>query len=145
MFVWQELKGGWETPGLKPLDKAVWQAWKAKGRARDERCRAKRDSAVKWVSIAGLIVAAGVWSSLASWEVAVRFIVTTGSILVMLQSFRSANYALAGVFGVLALVYNPVAPTFSFAADWQRAFVLASTIPFIASFYRQSERLAHRA
>ena len=134
-------KAVWETAGMKPLDEALWEAWKTRGRAQDERRRAKWGLAVQSVSVVGLLVAAGVWSDLAPWEVVVRSIVTAGSFLVMLQSVRSGNYAVAGVFGVLALAYNPVAPMFRFSGDWQRAVVLASIIPFIASFYWQSKRM----
>jgi hypothetical protein len=52
---------------------------------------------------------------------------------VMLQAFSARHYAGAVVFGALALLYNPVAPAFGFAGDWQRVAVAASAIPFIAS------------
>ena len=29
----------WEAPAVKPLDEAVWQAWKAKGRAQERQGR----------------------------------------------------------------------------------------------------------
>lgn len=48
-----------------PLDEAVWQAWVAKGRAQERRSDAAGSKAVKWASIAGLLVAAGLWSQLA--------------------------------------------------------------------------------
>jgi hypothetical protein len=44
-----------------PLDEAVWQAWVAKGRAQERRSDAAGSKAVKWASIAGLLVAAGLW------------------------------------------------------------------------------------
>jgi len=132
----------WEMPPVKPLDESVWQAWVAKGRAQDARSSAVRHTAVKWVSIAGLIAATGLWSRITPYEVVVRFIVAAGAVLVMLQAFQSRHYAFAAVFGTLALVYNPVAPVFSFSGDWQRVAVLASTVPFLSSLGWRDGKLA---
>lgn len=116
-----------------PLDEAVWQAWIAKGRAQDLRSSAVRIKAVKWASIAGLLAAAGLWSHLAPFEVVVRFLVTAGALVVMFQALQVRHYAVAAVFGALAVFYNPVAPAFNFSGDWQRAVVVASAVPFVAS------------
>lgn len=134
----------WAPPDSEPLNEALWQAWKAKGRARERRNQARWREAVKLASIVCLVVTAGAWSAVASFEVVVRSIVTLGAILVMAQSVRSRSYAVAGMLAVVALVYNPVAPVFGFAGDWQRAVVLASTIPFVASLYRRSDGTASR-
>jgi hypothetical protein len=123
----------WAPPAARPLDDAVWQAWIAKGRAQDRRSRAVRIKAVKWASIAALLAAAGFWSHLAPLEVAVRFVVTAGAMVVMFQAFRARYYAVAAVFGAIALFYNPVVPAFNFSGAWQRAAVVASTVPFVAS------------
>jgi hypothetical protein len=45
-------------PAAKPLDEAVWQAWLAKGRAKDRRRSAVQIKALKWAGILGLLVAA---------------------------------------------------------------------------------------
>jgi hypothetical protein len=66
-----------------------------------------------------------------------------GAILVMFQTFQARQYAFAAVFGALALLYNPVAPVFSFSGDWQRALVLSSAVPFIASLAGRNVRQAH--
>jgi len=129
----QEARGAWEPPPSKPLDEALWQAWVARGRAEDRRSSAARLEAVKWVSIAALVAAAGPWSNIAPYETLVRFIVTLGSMVVMLQALHARQYAAATVFGALALLYNPFAPVFSFSGGWQRAVVVASASPFIAS------------
>jgi uncharacterized protein (DUF1684 family) len=42
----------------KPLDETVWQTWVAKGREQDRRNTVARIKAFKWLSIAGLLVAA---------------------------------------------------------------------------------------
>jgi hypothetical protein len=139
----QEPRSGWKEQSAKPLDEALWQAWVAKGRAHDRRSSAARMKAVKWVSIAGLLVAAGLWSHLTPYEVVVRFIVATGATVVMFQAFHARHYAFAGVFGALALLYNPVTNTISFSGDWQRALVAASAVPFVASLGWGSARTEH--
>jgi hypothetical protein len=138
-----EPRSGWKEPLAKPLDEALWQAWVAKGRAHDRRISATRMKAVKWVSIAALLVAAGLWSRLTPYEVVISFIVAASAIFVMFEAFYARHYAVAAVFGALALLYNPVAATFSFSADWQRALVAASAVPFVASLGWRSGRTEH--
>lgn len=136
----QEQQKTRESPLLaKPLDEALWQAWVAKGRAKDRLASAARLKAVKWVSIAGLFAAAGLWNHLTSYsELVIRIIVIAGAMAVMFQAFHERHYAVAAVFGALAVLYNPVAPVFSFSGEWQRVFVMMSIIPFIASLVRRT-------
>jgi uncharacterized protein DUF6804 len=122
-----------EPPPSKAIDEAAWQVWVAKGRARERRSNAARVKAVKWVSIAALLVTAGLWSQLATYDIVVRFIVAAGAIVVMTNLFHARRYTFAAVFGTLALLYNPVVPVFSFSGDWQRAVVVASAAPFVAA------------
>jgi hypothetical protein len=129
----QRPRDAWTPPPSQPLNEVVWQAWVAKGRAQDRRTSATRIRAVKWVSIAGLLAAAGVWSHVAPFEAMLRFLVTATAIVLMVQALQSKFYAVAVAFGVLALCYNPVVPAFSFSGDWHRAFVGASVVPFIVS------------
>jgi hypothetical protein len=123
---------GWSPPA-KPLDEAVWDAWVMRGRAHDRRSSDARVKAAKWVSIAGLLAAAGMWSRLTVFEVVVRFIVAAGAIAVMLQALHARQYAVSALFGVLGLLFNPIAPIFNFSGDWQRALVIISAAPFAAS------------
>lgn len=129
----QEPQSVWEPLPSKPLDEAVWQAWIAKGRTQDRHDSASRIKAVKWISIAGLLAAAGLWPQLARYEVAVRFLVAMGALALMVHAFETHRYALTGVFGALAFLYNPVMPVFGLSGNWQHALVLASTIPFALS------------
>jgi hypothetical protein len=117
----------------QPLDEAVWQTWVAKGRAEELRTAAASMQAVKWASIAGLLTAAAFGPEIAAYDVAVRFIVTVGALVMMVQAFQTRRYVLAAVFGELALLYNPVAPVFTFSGGWQLAVLLASTVPFVAA------------
>jgi len=86
-----------------PLDEGAWQAWSARGRAHDRRTSAARILTAKSASIAVLLGAAVFWSHLAAFEVAVRFLVTAGAIVVLFQALQ------------------------------QRAEVAVSAVPFVAS------------
>ena len=123
----------WSPPPATQLDEATWQAWVAKGRAQDRRRSATRLKAVKWASIAGLLGAAGLWSHFAPFEVLVRCLVTASALVLMFQAFQTRYYPVAATFGALALLFNPIAPVFDFSGDWQRAVVVASAVPFVAS------------
>lgn len=135
----------WEPPPSKQLDEAVWQTWLDMGRARERRNSAARLMAVKWVSLAGLLVVAGLWSRLAPYDVVARFIVAAGAIVVMLHAIHAEQYALAVMFAAVALLYNPVAPALSFSGDWPRAVALLSAIPFVVSLTARNVRTEHNA
>jgi uncharacterized protein DUF6804 len=139
----RELRKVWEPPRSRPLDEAIWHAWMEKGRDQDRRNSAARMKAVKWVSLVGLLAVAGLWSHLTPYDVVARFIVAAGAIVVMFHAIHAGHYAFAAVFGALALLYNPVAPVFSFSGEWQRALVVASAAPFIASLAARSLRTEH--
>jgi hypothetical protein len=137
----QDSQTPWEPPAAPPLDEAVWQAWMARGRAKEERGREAHLKAAKWISIVVLLAVAGLWSYAAPFEIAVRFIVAGSACIVTAEAFQTRRYALAVGFGALALLYNPVAPVFSFAGDWQRGLVIASAIPFFVSLtWRKAKR-----
>jgi hypothetical protein len=121
------------APEANPLDEALWQAWVARGRSADERGREVRLRAMKVGVIAGLLFAAILWSRAAPFEVVVRFMVGAGAIAVMIQSLRTGRYVFAPVFAALVVLFNPIAPVFEFSGDWQRALLIASAAPFVAS------------
>lgn len=122
-----------EMPATKPVDERLWQAWLVKGRERDLRSRGEQVWAVKWVSIGVLLTAACLWSHVMPYDGVVRFIVAAGAIVMMFQAAHTRHYAFATGFGAVALLFNPVAPMFSFTGDWQRGATLASAVPFAAS------------
>jgi uncharacterized protein DUF6804 len=140
------LKGStstWETPASKPLDEAVWHAWKAKGRAEDRRDRESRIKALKWGSIVALLAIAGLWSQLTSYDIVIRCVLAAAAVGMMFEAFNKRQHALVAVFGALALLYNPVAPVFSFSGNWQRALVVATAIPFVTSLGWRDLKAAH--
>jgi hypothetical protein len=116
----------------KPLDEAEWQAWVVE-RPPERRGRSAVIKAVKWASIIGLLALGGVWSRVTPFEVAARFIVAAGAIIVMAQSLLAGRYAVVAVSGALILLYNPLAPVFELSGDWQRAVFVAAAAPFLAS------------
>ncbi len=128
---------------VKPLDKAVGQTWVSKNRAQDRRNNAAFLKGVKWITIAGLLVGAGFWSHLGRFDLAVRFIVCAGATVAMFHSIHTRQFVLAGLFGALLVLYNPVAPVLSFSGEWQRAVVTASVLPFLISFRVRDSRTEH--
>lgn len=139
----QELCEIRERPPSKRLDEVSWRTWVEKGRARDRRNSAARLMAVKWVSLAGLLVVAGLWSRLAPYDVVARFVLAAGAIVVMFHAIHAEQYALAVMFAAVAVLYNPVAPVFRFSSDWPRAVVLFSAIPFVVSLTARNVRKEH--
>ena len=138
-----EPRSGWNLPLARRQPRLEWQAWVAKGRARDLRKSAARVKAVKWVAIAVLLVTATQWSQLTPYHVVFRFVVAGAALVVMSQALHVKNYALAAVFGVVALLYNPVVPALDLSGDWQRAVAVASALPFLASLVWATTRTEH--
>ena len=129
-----------EPPAAKPLDDGIWRAWVAKSHARERQDAARRFQLVKLFSIAMLIAAASLWSSLGAFDVVIRFLVAIGAVATMSQALSARHHAVAVMFAVLALLYNPVIPVFGFLGDWQRVLVAASSIPFIISLASSGAR-----
>ena len=97
---------------------------------------------MKWIPIVGLLAAAMLWSGGEPYQTAIKFIVTAGAIAVMLQALQGGHYPFAAVFAVLAIVFNPVVPIFEFSGVWQRALLVASAAPFVASLAWRDVRSA---
>ena len=131
----------WEVPAAKPLDEAVWQAWIAKGRARDKQGRETRINALKWSSIVALLVVAGLWSQVMSYDILIRCVLAAAAVGVMFEAFYKRQYALGAVFGAIVVLYNPISPVFSFSGNWQRALVVATAIPFVTSLARRDPKV----
>ena len=129
----------WKEPGPEPLNEAVWEAWVAKGRAREQRSSDARVRAVKLVSLMGLLVTAGFSSDVPGLGLAVRFVVCGGSVALMLLALKSRRYVFAAAFLAVALLYNPVAQIFNFPSGWQLPLALASALPFVGSLVWRNE------
>lgn len=119
-------------PESQPLNEAVWQAWLAKGREQEQRSRLAANQAVRWGSTIVLLTAASLGVQLTPYHVVARFVVAAAAIAMMVQTLRARQFAFAAVFAIIAALFNPVVPAVSFSGGWERSFVAASAIPFIA-------------
>ncbi len=133
VIVEQQLQNTWAPPACEALDEAAWERWVEKGRAQEQRDTAARLKAVKWVAIAATLGAAVLWSQLTPFELAFRFLVAGSAIVLMVQALQARNFAVGVLFAAIAILYNPVRPAFALSADWQRAAVAATSIPFMMS------------
>jgi hypothetical protein len=134
-------RGVGQPPVAQVLDEVRWAAWIAKGRAQDRRGSALRLKAAKLVALAALLVVAALWSNATPFDIVLRFIVAATAIVMMFHELDARQYAFAAAFCALVLLYNPVAPVFSFSGGWQRAVVVASAIPFILAMAWHKPRL----
>lgn len=128
----------------KPFDEAESQAW-AVERPPERRGTPVAIKAVEWASIVGLLALGGLWSRVTPFEVAARFLVAAGAIIVMAQSLLARRYAVVAVSGALILLYNPLAPLFDLSGDWQRAVFVATAAPFLALLIWRDMRTDHSA
>lgn len=87
----------------------------------------------KCISIAVLLTAAALWTYLAPYEIVVRFVVAVGAMVVICQAYRARYYSIVAVFGVVALLYNPLGSSFGFSSDELRAVMVASAVLFAVS------------
>jgi len=127
----EELPEVLETPTSRPLDEAEWQVWPVE----HTPARWVRSTAVivvKWASIVGLLALGGLWSRFTPFEVAARFLVAAGAIIVMARSLPAGRYTVVAVAGAFVLLYNPLAPVFDLSGNWQRAVFVAAAAPFLA-------------
>lgn len=134
----------WEAPPTPPLDEARWQAWMQRGVARDVLNHAVRLKAVKGICVATLLAGAVLWFNVAPFAFALQGIVTAGSLFVMWQAIQERRFTFAAVLGALALLYNPVVPLVHAFGGWQRAAMVASTIPFVLSLDWRKRGKAHK-
>lgn len=124
-------KRTWVVPSSPPLDEAEWNAWLARGDAHYHRRLVTVLKVVKSICVATLLGVAALGVYLSAYEVVPRFIVTAGSLLVMIQTLRCRRKVAMGVFVAMALLYNPILPVFSFSGEWQRSLVALSALPFV--------------
>jgi hypothetical protein len=100
---------------------------------------------LSWLSAAVLLAVALLGSLVTPYEMVVRFIVTLAATVAMFQALYARRYALAAVFGLLALLYNPVAPAFSLSGAWQSTVVFATALLFVASVVWRDSSVASRS
>jgi hypothetical protein len=59
----------------------------------------------------------------------------------MFRVLALRDYTFGTLFGALALLHNPVAAVFSLSGEWQRALVVLSGFPFLASLMWRGAKL----
>jgi hypothetical protein len=134
----------YQAPAVKPLDEARWEAWKQKGRDQDRRRHVAQVTVVRCVAVGILLSAAVLGSRLASYELLARTAVFASLLALTWQAVRARQLALAAAFGLIAMLYTPVAPAFQFASRWDRIFLPASSIPLVAFLvWRNAEEPRH--
>lgn len=120
-----------ETPPSTPFDEPDRQVWLVQHPPK-KRGGSTAVKVVKWASIMGLLALGGLWSRVTPLEVAARFLVAAGAIVVMARALLAERYAVLAVAGALVLLYNPLAPLFDLSGDWQRAVFVAAAAPLLA-------------
>ena len=67
--------------------------------------------AATWISLVTLLLAAaGFWSQIAPYDVAVRFLLAAGGLVLMFQAVHTRHHAFATVFGALTLLLGILDP-----------------------------------
>ena len=90
-----------------------------------------------------MLAVAGFWSQLSSYDIVIRCVLAAAGVGMMFEAFNRRQYALVAAFAALAVLYNPIAPVFSVSGNWQRALVVAATIPFVISLAWRDPKVAH--
>jgi hypothetical protein len=124
----QESNGSWRA-----LDEEVWRGWQAMNLLHDERIAARLTKGAKWACIATLLVTAALPLYTPPYQVALRFIVAAGAVVVMLQALHAHRYAYAALFAATGMLYNPVIPAFNLAGNWQVLIIYVTLILFAVS------------
>ena len=86
---------------------------------------------VKWLCIALLLLALSLWNLIADYELALRFAVCAGAVIVAVQAFRAAKNRWGVIF--LAIAFNPVIVFVRLAEGVGVFAVLLSTGAFMLS------------
>jgi hypothetical protein len=133
-----------EPLALQLLEPPGWQEWPVESLPKKWSSAAVAKAA-KWASIAGLLALGGLWSRVTPLEVAARFMVDAGAILVMAQALLARRYTMVAVSLALVLLYNPVAPLFELSGDWQRAVLVAGATPFLVLLIWRDMRMDQNA
>jgi hypothetical protein len=127
----EELPEVLETPTSRSLDEAEWQVWPVEHQPK-RVARSVAVRIVKWTAIVGLLALGGLWSRVTPFEVAARFLVAAGAIVIMARSLLATRFTVVAVAAAFVLLYNPLAPVFNLSGDWQRAVFVAAAAPFLA-------------
>ena len=88
---------------------------------------------MKWVSIAGLLVAALSWGSAVNHQFLLAFAVFTGALVVAQQAVRAKHYLWTTAFVAIALLFNPVMPVPRPSGGLFLLMIFVCLVPFAIS------------
>jgi hypothetical protein len=119
--------------GVKELDESIWQAWKAKNALRERQAAAAWLMTAKCASLGVLLATTILWKYLSPYEVAMRFALAVGALVVAGQAWRLRRYGFAALFAAITVIYNPVVAAFPMTGGWPAALVFLTVLAFAAS------------
>jgi hypothetical protein len=89
--------------------------------------------AMKWISIATLLLAMFFWSPGPLFQVALTLVVTVGAVLVLIQAWQAKKYWWVGGFLAVAILFNPALPPIRFGGVIGFSLVVLAIAPFAIS------------
>jgi hypothetical protein len=124
-------------------DEIVWRAWRKRNRLEEHDRQLARVTAVKALFVAVLLLTIVFWSSAADYASAIRLALTVAATFAAMQAFKLRSYALAMIFGAMAVIYNPVFPVFLLTGSTAFAIVAMTAVAVGASMMYSSIRAAN--
>jgi hypothetical protein len=88
---------------------------------------------MKWVSIAGLLLAVMFWGAARNYQRELNLVVSVAAAVVFIQAVQARKYRWAPGFLAIALLFNPVVPMFPLAGALGLTLVVLSVAPFAIS------------
>jgi hypothetical protein len=128
--------------GVEELDDSVWQARTARRAVRHRRGAATRLAAAKCVSLGVLLGSALLWGYAGSHQVAIRLALSVSALVIVGQALLCRRYALATIFAVITVIYNPFVAIFPMAGGWALPLVALAIVGFGASLITEPYRPA---
>jgi hypothetical protein len=119
--------------GVKELDESIWQAWKARNAVCERQGNTARLNAVKYASIALLLMASYLWEYVGPYQVAIRFALSVGAVVVAGQAWRLRRYGIAAAFVAITVIFNPAVPILPIEGGWPFPVVFLTILTFGAS------------
>lgn len=89
--------------------------------------------AMKWISIAALLLAMFFWSPGSLSQIALALVVTVGAVLVHIQAWQENEYWWAAGFLAVAILFNPALPPIRLGGGIGFSLVLLAIAPFAIS------------
>ena len=112
---------------------ARWSQWQAKNRLRDAERAASRSRGIKLGVLAVLAMLLLFRTEASDYDLAVRALVVIGSLFAAKRAYEMGQFVWAGVFALVVVLWNPLAPAFAVEGSLGLAAALATIAVFITS------------